>query len=60
MPAVFISQPLALGLSIGIIVLLVIAFFLSWFFLAKKEKGKKLTTMCANCSHPCDRKKEES
>ncbi len=59
MPYLLISQGLALGLSIGIMVLLVAVFFLTWWLLARKEKGKSMSSMCAGCSHPCARKKEE-
>ncbi len=55
----FLSQGLALGLSIGLMVLLAAAFFLTWYLLVRKEKGKQLTNICSGCPHPCNRKKED-
>ena len=60
MPVFLISQGLALGLSIGLMVLLVAIFFLTWWLLARKEKGKQIINICSGCPHPCNRKKEDT
>lgn len=50
-----IDQALALGLSIGVIALLLVVFFVTAVLLYKKG-GAKGTSICEGCTLPCTKK----